>query len=770
MEDIICVSSGSDEDSDLEVISSYKEDKEDAVPFIRAEWLPVTPVLIDITDHNFTPPRRRSSRRKPCTAINIIDLSEEDAPDDIDVVQTDKTAPSFGKPLQSQKDYVRSFVPSIGEDNTDVLRSAQDTNYNSIPSSEHLSWDKTLDHFSSDSIRDPCKSESEVFRNSTADASQNTKDAENQWEKDDDRSPYSLDSQNYCPSEVDDYLFSDSSNKSEYNHHHFKTHNSQESPQNAELSSENVSICNALLLKEDKETMDVTENCQVHPKCSLNTSFFPCWSPEQTPRQSKPNSPTSTEILASDTAALSPDFSTPSSPNSSFSLLNSQPGSPENSPVRVWETRSDCEDNAVSDYDGKSAQETQRICLAQYRKLSRCFGGTVLQTHEDEDEDEHYGPAEPLCRQSLSLVYSTIEENYPEGTLQLLSDFIQPRYYPPLDITTHLLRGVFLDPQTTDVLTVEAFNLLMKTQRYHPVDASTVPWDWELIKSVMKDQDDTWRLRTEVQVMLLQYVLQGLEDDFHLKLSTQCLQHSLAKKVLSCGPETFGQVRDVISWTMTAAKESVKHSKEHPKKEDHYLKMVLSLQRMLSLALEVDKDPTYNSDKLSEALIRSLNRLCSCREMRLLLLNTLESKLLKCKLLNLLLDETCLQKTALPMSLSLILHYLKSSTLASDPSDGAEKWRKWDELLQLLWMLLLSYDEVMTGHLRCSITRRFERIQAPSWTGDDQVMHSAVKAAADAFISRAEFDTGHSLPTEIRDLLSQLQEHITDTSSVISSH
>ncbi|KAL0176143.1 hypothetical protein M9458_028473, partial [Cirrhinus mrigala] len=83
---------------------------------------------------------------------------------------------------------------------------------------------------------------------------------------------------------------------------------------------------------------------------------------------------------------------------------------------------------------------------------------------DEDEEDEHYGPAEPLCRQSLSLVYSTIEENYPEGTLQLLSDFIQPRYYPPVDITTHLLRGILLNPQSPDVFVIEAYNLLMKTQ------------------------------------------------------------------------------------------------------------------------------------------------------------------------------------------------------------------------------------------------------------------------------------------------------------------
>lgn len=83
----------------------------------------------------------------------------------------------------------------------------------------------------------------------------------------------------------------------------------------------------------------------------------------------------------------------------------------------------------------------------------------------EDGENEDFGSPEPLCRQSLSLVYSTIEENYPEGTLQLLGDFIQPRYYPPVDITEHLLRGIFLDLQSPYVLAIEAFNLLMKIQR-----------------------------------------------------------------------------------------------------------------------------------------------------------------------------------------------------------------------------------------------------------------------------------------------------------------
>ncbi|TRY54735.1 hypothetical protein DNTS_031260 [Danionella cerebrum] len=282
---------------------------------------------------------------------------------------------------------------------------------------------------------------------------------------------------------------------------------------------------------------------------------------------------------------------------------------------------------------------------------------------KDEDE-EGCLVAEPICRQHLSLVSCVMEEDYPEGIVQLLSDFIQPRHFPPVNITTHLLRAIFLDPTSTPFLAMEAFNLLMKTQRYHPVDKSNVPWDWELIKSVMKEQDEgSVSLRIDIRSMFLQYVLQCLEDDF--KVNSQSLQQSLTKKMLSCGHQTFGQVREVITWMVNAAKESL--NQEDSNKKDKHLKVVLSLQRMLSLALEVDKNPCFNSDKLAEALFVTLTRICSCRKKRLLVLNTVDSKLLKCKLLKLLLDETCFQKTHLPLSTDLIIHYLRSSMLPSDP-------------------------------------------------------------------------------------------------------
>lgn len=80
-------------------------------------------------------------------------------------------------------------------------------------------------------------------------------------------------------------------------------------------------------------------------------------------------------------------------------------------------------------------------------------------------QDGDQAAAVVLSKQSLSLVYITIEENCTEGTLELLSDLLQPGFYPPTDITAHLVRGILLDPHCPYQLCVQAFKLLIRTQR-----------------------------------------------------------------------------------------------------------------------------------------------------------------------------------------------------------------------------------------------------------------------------------------------------------------
>lgn len=48
MDDVISLSSGSEEDSDIEFVSSYRDDSAKGIPFIRAELLPVTPVSLNL--------------------------------------------------------------------------------------------------------------------------------------------------------------------------------------------------------------------------------------------------------------------------------------------------------------------------------------------------------------------------------------------------------------------------------------------------------------------------------------------------------------------------------------------------------------------------------------------------------------------------------------------------------------------------------------------------------------------------------------------------
>ncbi|XP_030639870.1 SUMO-interacting motif-containing protein 1 [Chanos chanos] len=838
MEDVISVSSGSEEDSDIEVIGSYCDDKEDAIPFIRAPFFTVKPVFINITSHRWARPRRKCPR-SPSSPIEVVDLSDDSHPDN-----SEQQTPTPELLLsENENQTLGSPVTIIPENCRDTQRSnAQDENLDqketTETSAQQLNSESTQYSCSFDSSVKPHTSSTNLQNNFHEVAAESTKDAqlrplspaecklpeldtENRraldspnW-LDNTPSPFSLDSAYYCPSEVDAVIYSDESNMPD-------TKDSS-CTQTGDLPQQSLDFTEDVpkTISQDDPSLDASSSSMFFESVGYSKNYPPCvplpqLSPPSIPVSSvasptqslvlqssqhhtaptQPVSPTSTEILASDTSDTNvfptdlvlesppsiPDLPSPLSlPELSPHSVNFEEevewgGVPSNvkpaeiSPLGSWqgisERREDLlDDSFESELTEANTQDRQFVSRAQYLRLKKLMGEAVQDLVEEEDEDEGYGAAEPLCRQSLSLVYSTIEENYPEGTLQLLSDFLHPRFYPPPDITAHLLRGILLDPQSPDFLSAEAYNLLMQIQKYHPADISTVSWDWDLLTSAMEQKACTKKLRKEVLLMLLKYVLQILEDDFHCKLPMQRLHLSIAKATLSCDKK-FTQVRDLINWLLDAAKQSIRNSRndEKPKSErDDCLKMVLILQRMLVLALEVDRTPACSSNKLSQELCHALNCTAPSRELRLLLLGTLESRLLRCKLLELLLDQSCPDKRPLPMSLKLLLHFLQSSTPFPDPSDGLERWKKWDELVQLLWMLLLSYEEVIKGHLRCSVTERSTYSRAPMWTVNDEVTKTEVQRAAETFLSRALDDLGQALPTQVQESLSQLQEHVLDT-------
>ncbi|XP_034399704.1 SUMO-interacting motif-containing protein 1 isoform X2 [Cyclopterus lumpus] len=430
------------------------------------------------------------------------------------------------------------------------------------------------------------------------------------------------------------------------------------------------------------------------------------------------------------------------------------------SPVSfVWQEGSDGEEvNKESRFDMDfmvaSSEDRQFVCPVTLRKIMSGPVQAVL-----DEEEKAFGAPEVLCHQSLSLVYSTIDESYPEGTLQLLSDLLQPGYYPPRDITSHLLRGILLDPQCPYHLCVQAFNLLKRTQRHHMADDTTVSWDWELLTSVMADQ----RHPCKVVRMLLDYIVQTLEDDFEAKRSISALHHSIAKATLSCDQQ-FPRVREVIKWLFSAIMKSTEHggTREAARESDELIRMVSIFQRMLSLALEVDRSPALTSAKLSQELFHMLISNIPLRAHRMLLLESLQSKLLRCKLLEHLLDYACPLKTPLPMSLSLLLHFLKYCTLAPDPSDGTERWQRWEELVHLLWMLLLSYNKAMKGYLCNAVSEQRGNLGNLVYKPDDMIFKPAICEAVEAFLSRSQADLGQALPLHVEESLTYLQDHLLD--------
>lgn len=65
----------------------------------------------------------------------------------------------------------------------------------------------------------------------------------------------------------------------------------------------------------------------------------------------------------------------------------------------------------------------------------------------------------------LNMVRTTMEENFQEGTLHFLSEFISGQHYPPKEIISHLIRQILLNPQQGEILK-DTYMLLMKIQMY----------------------------------------------------------------------------------------------------------------------------------------------------------------------------------------------------------------------------------------------------------------------------------------------------------------
>ncbi|KFQ42362.1 SUMO-interacting motif-containing protein 1, partial [Nestor notabilis] len=384
----------------------------------------------------------------------------------------------------------------------------------------------------------------------------------------------------------------------------------------------------------------------------------------------------------------------------------------------------------------------------------------------------------------LSMVHNTMEENFVEATLHFLNEFISYEHCPPKEIISYLIRQILLNPHRGEILK-DTYMLLMKIQMLHPANAATVGWDWTLLKCIMEDKE-----KPPGQLLFLQYVVQTLEDDFQQNLRLRLLQKSIAKKVLSCDM-CFNNVKEVVEWlvktvtgvglpqpqeqpqetTSSSAEARGKHSSSTPwlASTDQTevappafftQKVMLLLQRMLSIAVEVDKSPNCSSCKIADVIFPFILNI-PLRSQREAFLNTMGSQLLRCKLLELLFQHSCHVPTTLPLSLAKILYFLSHSSVLLQYQDETATWQKWDEMLEYLSLLLLSYQNVILEHLRSSLTDRVDLIiqkAKPKLQDSDDIGHLDIRLKIEDFISRMQQVLGEPFPLQIMEKLGMLQE------------
>ncbi|XP_044306861.1 SUMO-interacting motif-containing protein 1 isoform X1 [Varanus komodoensis] len=401
----------------------------------------------------------------------------------------------------------------------------------------------------------------------------------------------------------------------------------------------------------------------------------------------------------------------------------------------------------------------------------------------------------------LSMVTSTIEEKCFQATLDFLTDYVSYRYYPPKEIMTCVVSQILLSPERQDVsqeMQKDAYMLLMKIQAFHPAEVDTVVWDWQLLCKVMEEQEE----KNPGRLLFLQYVIQTLEDDFQEMAKKDNLPKSIAKMVLSCD-QCFSNIKNVIEWlvaVVTGAK--ISHDKmllqsasstsasatsrrescsslpeprscQTVQTNDAALKfqnqkVVALLQRMLSIAVEVDKSPNCSAHKIADIMLSSvLNIPKHCQ--REAFLSSMECHLLRCKVLELIFQYSCTIRTKQPLSLATILHFLDHFSLLLTYQDNEETWQRWDEMLHYLNLLLLSYRSIVLGHLRSSVCERSKLIlkaAKPKLQSNDYIEGSDIECKIQTFQRQLFEILGQPIPSSIAEKIELLQVLLLTTKDI----
>lgn len=139
----------------------------------------------------------------------------------------------------------------------------------------------------------------------------------------------------------------------------------------------------------------------------------------------------------------------------------------------------------------------------------------------------------------------------------------------------------------------------------------------------------------------------------------------------------------------------------------------------------------------------------------------MESNLLRCKLLEMMFQHSCKVPTNLPLSLSKILYFLGHSSVLLQYEDEVATWQKWDELLQYLSLLLLSYQNVVAEHLRSSLIERVDLIikkAKPKRQDDDNISQLDIHLKIKDFLGQMQQILEEPFPVQIKEKVCMLKK------------
>ncbi|XP_040261544.1 SUMO-interacting motif-containing protein 1 [Bufo bufo] len=304
-------------------------------------------------------------------------------------------------------------------------------------------------------------------------------------------------------------------------------------------------------------------------------------------------------------------------------------------------------------------------------------------------------PPLPIPLSRMNMINTTKDENFHPGTLYFLSEFVSASQYPPKEIISYVITSVLLGAEEQPIRQ-EAYMILMKVQRLHPATSESVAWDWNLLSEVMSGQTG---------LLFLQYVVQTLDDDFHLCLQRRTLHKSLCKSMLSCD-KSFCNVKQVIDWLIDAVKQ-IPETGQDSISQCNLQRVIFLLQRMLSIAVEVDHSPTMNSIRIADYIFSYMSIL-KTRPQREMFFSSTENILLRAKILEVIFNHSCKSLPELPLCFGKIIHFISNST--PQLKNQGPEWQRWDEMLHQLIVLCLSFQTIITGHLRTPVIDRPDEI------------------------------------------------------------